>query len=291
MSSAWARKQVVQEWSVILGVYALLTILIWGLFGLDQGYWQDEMYVLSLIQRQDGFLAQLFTQVGTPTRILMAVPFTLAQWSGAPLLVIQCIYGASWFCTGILAHLLADRLFPGQLWLAYTAGSLTLTATSDFATNYIGMISILISIAFYFGAVICLLTWWRNNRRSWIWGTAICLTLCVWMYDAALPAILLTPGLLWALNDFQLNRRLIKATILWYAPIVPYLIFFVSFLIGQAGYAGVAFVSMTPEERFQRIILLFVDNFTPWVWALGRKLWFLARSRCWLTTCDCFSRS
>jgi hypothetical protein len=268
----------IPEWLVIVGVYMTLTVLVWGLFALDRGTWQDEVIILNPIQSQSGNpLAQMLTPIVTPTRILLGTAFAFAQWSGSLILfVLQFLYGLTWFGTGVLAYLLARRLFPQHAWLAYIAGALTLSATGDFTVNYLCTLGIALSVALYFASVVCLLQWWQDGGRKWFGATGVCLSISVWMYDAVLAAILLTPGLLWALDNFRLTRRLTKAMLFWYGLMVPYLIVFTAFLLNPASYAADVLVPMTLGERFERTMLLFGNNFTPWKWALGRRQWFPA---------------
>ncbi len=270
-------RKINKEFLVIIGVYIILTILVWGLFAFDRGMWHDEILLLYIVlAKSGGLLAKLFVPAGSPTRILQATPFALAQWSGSPVFVMQALYGLTWFSTGVLAYVLTLRLFPRHIWLAFIVAALTLSASSDFTTNSLFALGISMSVGFYFASVVCLIMFWQNGSRMWLLPTGLCLSLSVWIYDATFAAVLLTPALLWALEDLRFTKRLLKVMIFWYGLIVPYLIVFTSFLLDPSSYAGRALLPMTLAVRFKRTIMLFSNNFTPWIWALNRRQWFPA---------------
>lgn len=265
-----------KEFLIIIGVYIILTILVWGIFALDRGMWQDDILTLQRVQASKNAFAQLVSPTGTPTRILHKVPFTLAHWTGHVIFSLQFLYGLTWFSTGLLAHLLMLQLFPRRTLLAYLAGSLTLSATSDFLTNSLVASGIAASVAFYFASIIWLLKWWQNGLRIWLLPSGLCLYLSIWMYDAALASVILTPILFLALDDFRFTKRLMRMMIFWYGLFVPYLIVFINFLVDPFSYAAVALLPLTLAERFNRTLHMFINNFTPWVWALNRQQWFPA---------------
>src|SRR5947209_150310 len=78
-------------------LYALLTLLVWGLTAPLRGMWQDDATLLSfaLIHRGQG-LAGLFASPQGPLRRLCALPFFLAQATPHPVLALQLLYGAFW---------------------------------------------------------------------------------------------------------------------------------------------------------------------------------------------------
>jgi len=269
-------RKINKEFLVIIGVYIILTILVWGLFALDRGMWWDDIYVLSSIQAHSGYpFKQLFgLSFQSPTRIFLSTPFAPAQWSGAPIPSMQFLYGLAWFFTGLFSCLIIKEMFPSRPWMAYFAGALTLTATGDASMNSLSVLAIQFSVLYYFAALFFLLKWWHRGGKKWIFISGSCLLLNLWTYDAALPSILMTPILLWVIDEFRLTRRLIKAMIFWYALITPYLIIFLKFLLNPIGYAAKALIPMAFGERVIRTIDLFINNFTPWTWA--SRHWFPA---------------
>ncbi|MFI5294011.1 MAG: hypothetical protein ACHQ0Y_03200 [Thermodesulfovibrionales bacterium] len=266
-----------REWAVIIGIYGMLTVLVWGLFAPDRGMWQDELLVLYLVQvHSDSPVAQLISPGVTPTRLLENVPYTLSHWSGSLILSLQLLYGINWFITGILAYLLLRRLFPQQSLLAYLGGGLTLTATSDFLTNSIVPMHIAFSATFYFLSLLCLIRWWQGNRWPWLILSGIALSCSVWTYDAAFASVLLTPLLLLALDNFRISKRLLKLTAFWYAVLAPYLIVFILFLMSPQSYAAVSLRPLPLKGKVFNALVMFMHNFTPWNWAIGRRQWFPA---------------
>lgn len=275
-ANAISRKSL-HGWGVIIGVYSILTILVWGLFALDRGTWQDEVMIFHVIQSKGGSLwAQLFTPIPSPTRIFAGTIFAIAQWSGNPVIFLQFMYGLIWFITGLLSHLFMRSLFPKLPLLAYFAGSLTLCATGDFTTNYLGALSLNMSVALYLSSTVCLLNWWQGKSAKWLWPTGICLYLSIWMYDASLPAIVLVPVLLWAMEGFRFTRRVVFIILFWYTLLAPYLIVFSASLANHHSYISSALLQITLYEKIKRITILFINNFTPWTWALNRRQWFPA---------------
>ena len=269
-------RKINKEFLVIIGVYIILTILVWGLFALDRGMWWDDIYVLSSIQAHSGYpFKQLFgLSFQSPTRIFLSTPFAPAQWSGAPIPSMQFLYGLAWFFTGLFSCLIVKEMFPSRPWMAYFAGALTLTATGDASMNSLSVLAIQFSVLYYFAALFFLLKWWHRGGKKWIFISGTCLLLNLWTYDAALPSILMTPILLWVVDEFRLTRRLVGTMIFWYVLIIPYLIIFLKFLLNPIGYAAKALIPMAFGERVIRTIDLFINNFTPWTWA--SRHWFPA---------------
>lgn len=267
------------EWTVIIGVYSVLTLLVWGLFALDRGLWQDELIYLTHIHTSAGSLFdQLSSPIGSPTRVLAKLPYWISYKSGHFVLSLQALYGLMWLVTGVLGYLIILRLFPHHQLLAYIAGALTLTATSDFLVNSLVPLSIGISVAFYFAAVFFLLSWWQGRSLSALILSCVFLSCSLWMYDAAFFSVLLTPVLLWAHNRFRISRRVIKAAIIWYIIVVPYVFVFARFLTDPGSYAARAIRPLSVSEWVFATYDLVINNVKPWVWAFYRRQWFPALS-------------
>ncbi len=265
------------EYAIIGSVYFILTILVWGLFALDRGLWQDELIYLILIQTSSkGLLGQLLSPTASPTRILGKLPYWLAYQSGNFAIALQLFYGVMWLATGLLSYLIVRRLLAKRPLWAYIAGALTLTATSDFLTNSLVPVGIGISVAFYFTSLWLLLVWWQD--RSWraMILSGFFLLASLWMYDAAFFPILLTPFLLFVNNRFRFSKRLVATSAIWYALIIPYAIVFAKFLADPSSYAARAIHPMSVRQWFLATGDLVSNNFVPWVWALSRRQWFPA---------------
>jgi hypothetical protein len=261
---------------IVMSIYFLLTVLMWGLFALDRGPWQDEVSALQNVQaHSDSRLAQLFTGMPTTTRVLGGTVFTIGHWTGAPVLVLQCVYGFALFATGWLVHLLVRELFPERPWLAYVAGAMALAASGDFTLNYLGTTSLTLSVCAYLAALVFLIRYSHGAHGFTAAASCTLLVLGLGMYEGTLPAILLTPLLLVALQRFR-PKRTIAAAALWYGMTALYLCFLASEFWRGGGYMAVAFRPMSLADRWDRTWMLFWNNFTPWTWASGRHNWFPA---------------
>jgi hypothetical protein len=262
--------------STIIVIYVLLTVLVWGLFALDRGFWQDEVMILHWVQAHShSVLAQLFTGVPTATRVFGGTVFAISHWSGAPVLVLQLAFGFALFATGWLTHLLARELLPERPWLAYLAGALALTSSGDFTLNYLGATSLALSVCADLGAVVLLIRYSKGARGASLAASGALLVLSLGMYEAALPAILMTPLLLAALDGFR-SKRTIAAAALWYGVSALYLCFLVVEARSSGGYLAVALRTMSLVDRWDRTSMLFWNNFTPWTWGFRRRNWFPA---------------
>jgi len=222
-----------KELIVIICVYLLLTVLVWGLFALDRGALQDDAWFLRPPKAYEGpLLEQLpdLVNARTPTRILPKYIIILIAQSKRPLLVLHFTYGLIWFLTGLIAFFLIRELFPAKTLLAFFAGALTLTATGDATINALLTVVLRASCLFYFIALLFFLKWWHHKGNKWLLFSATFLSLSIWTYDAAFASILLTPLLFWGLNDFRFTKRFLGAASLWYAEIPPYLIVFLKVL-------------------------------------------------------------
>lgn len=261
---------------LVVGTFGVLTFVVWGAFAFDRGLLGDDVHTLALVNGATGVFNRLFAPQETPTRVLRGVPYTFALLFSEPVLVLQLLYGATWFCGGLFSYLLLLALFPGERWLAYVGGCLTLCATGDFLVNCLGADGYELSAACQLASVMCLVRWWVRRSRRWFVAAAVFLSGSIWMSDVAVAAALLTPLVLWAAADFRLTRRLVLGALGWYCIMAPYLVRFVGFLRDPSGYAAVALLPMSWGARSLTAIMLFIYNFNPWAWGPGRRNWFPA---------------
>ncbi|MGH9321243.1 MAG: hypothetical protein ACRD21_00330 [Vicinamibacteria bacterium] len=258
---------------IVIVIYFLLTVLVWGLFALDRGPWQDEVMVLHNVQaRSDSLMGQLFTGIPTSTRVLGGTVFAIGLWTGAPVLVLQLAYGFSLFATGWLVYLLVRELFPERPWLSYVAGAMALAFSGDFTLNYLGTTSLALSVCAYLAALVLLIRYSQGAHGANLAASCALLLLGLGMYEAALPAILLTPLWLAALERFRTKRALVAGA-LCYGLTALYLCFLVVEAGRTGGYMTVALRTLSLGDRWDRTWMLFWNNFTPWTWASGRQNW------------------
>lgn len=267
----------VNEKRIVLSVLALLTVIVWGLFALDRGMWQDDTLQLALANLGKGFLARCCSAPTSPTRVFADLPFAVALLTRIPVASLQLIYGLVWLASGILIYAIVRLLFPGESLLAYFAGALTVCATSDFLTDSLASLHYQVATAAYFASLYCLLHAWRSRKILWLLPTAALLSFSIWTVDAAFTVVVLTPLILWAWDDFRASRRLFLVTAFWYAVFAPYAFVFLKFLRDPHSYAATALVPMAFGARIGRIWSLFALNFNPWSWGPARKNWFEAQ--------------
>src|SRR5664279_5325383 len=109
---------------------AFLTLLVWGLFGLDHGLFHDDASLLFVAQRGASHaFGALFEPSGAPTRLLQTLPYAVAWATAAPTLVLQLWYGAAWVATALLVYALARSLAPGAPIVPLVACALAASGT------------------------------------------------------------------------------------------------------------------------------------------------------------------
>jgi hypothetical protein len=277
-----------------VAVFAGLTVLVWGLFAFDRGFWQDDANVLALARAaraRHGFLAALVTPMGSPTRLLLGVPSLLADLTGHPVAALHAIHGLTWLGIGVAAAALVRTLLPGRPLAAFSAGALTICASSDFLTNSLVAaeydLAVLGFVLFLVGALRFLV------GGSWrlLAGVLASLLMSVYTIDVAAPALVLVP-VLFAVAPGAPRRRLILYAASGFA-IAPYAFAFVRFLRNPGSYASAAMLKLDPAEHALRAGILLLNNVLPWQWALDRPafgarplrvvpvaLWVLAALAC-----------
>lgn len=259
---------------IVVVVYFAISVIVWGPSGLTRGFFQDDALLLGHSIYLSEPLRQLFTPSPIPTRLLVHVPFTLALWSGYPLAAAQILYLLIWFGMGLVAYLIAKTLVPTERLLPFVSGILVLTATPDYLTNSMVALHYNASVFCFFIAFYLILRFIQGGSIKFLMGSLIFLNGSIWTTDAAFAAIFLLPVLLWGINGFRLNHRLVFACIAWLVASSTYLFMFAQNYINSPGYLENALIPMTLNERIVRLTELVANNFTPWVWAFFRRNWF-----------------
>jgi hypothetical protein len=260
-----------QAWTL----YAVLTIVVFGLFAADRGLLQDDAAVLFWVryQARRGPLAALLFTV-TPTRLLANVTYGLAGYCPDPILALHLFYGVAWLGLGLLTHQITGELFPDRPRLRLVAGALALCATADFLTNSPISLGYHVAACAMAAAVFCGLRWLRLGRWPWAAAAGATLAWSLWTYEAGLPSVLLAPLLFWIAGRFQWTRRLAVLAAIWVIDLLPWSFAFRRFLTEPGGYASRAVVKTAPLELLSVSVDLFRQNFTPWEWLLDRPVWF-----------------
>jgi hypothetical protein len=257
-------------------VYVGLTVVVWGTHAGSRTLWQDDAQNLfRAFSEPGGLLAGALARIGSPTRRLTAVPHALALATGHPRVALQLTYGLVWLATGLLAHRLARRLFPGLRAAPFLAGALTLCATSDFLTNSLVAISYLLAVLSFLAGLTAFVAWLDGaSAARLVLGGALAQA-SLFTADAALPAFVVTP-LLARLVLGSRGRRFWIGSAVWLLLGVPYLMLLTRFLGDPAGYAAVALQARPWLSHATRAVELAAYNFTPWRWAFERPMWFAA---------------
>ena len=255
-------------------LFAVLTLLVWGLFAPDRGLFHDDAAQLSWAQAAAAHpLRGLFEPLGGPTRRLLGVPWLLAWASGTPALVLQALYGACWFATGWILFALVRALFPARRGVAVVAGALALTATSDFLTNAPEATGYSISAFAFLAALLAATRWLAGGPPRTLVFAAVLVNVGVFTTDGLAPAVALTPLFFLAVRG-RLDRRVAVAAAAWGLSLVPWAVTFLRFLNDPTSYAAVALRPLGAAERARSTLAIVAHNFSPWRWVWSRPTWF-----------------
>ena len=174
--------------ALVVATYFLLTFLVWGLTATHRGLWQDDATLLGISFDRDPTTLELFSPIMSPTRRLLSLPFVAAAHTGAPILVLQLMYGAIWLGTGLLARDLTRQL-AGDEMAAYVAGALTLCATSDFLTNSPVELGYDISAILILAAFCAAVRWIQGQSATWLVVSVALGQASLWTIDGSLPSV------------------------------------------------------------------------------------------------------
>jgi hypothetical protein len=252
--------------------WALLTLLVWGLFAFDRGLYQDDVSMLSIAQEarlSPGLPAALFTPMGTPTRRLLGLPFFLASATSQPVLFLQLFYGGVWLAIGWAAARLTKSLFPGASRTAWLAGALTVTATSDMLTNSLVATGYNVCVLLGLLALDSGVRFVRDDRPAWLVCAMACALGSVYTIDGAAVALALAP-LLFLVAAGGFTARALALVTAWSAALVPYGLTTFAGLRDPSNYLAAAARPLAPIERLTHTFILAANNVLPWQWALDR---------------------
>ncbi len=259
----------------LAALYALLTVLVWGLTAPLRGLWQDDAALLgfALSHRGQG-LEGILAPAGGPLRRLYALPYFLARATPHPVLALQALYGTLWVGHALAAGWIVGMLIPRRPLTRLLAVSLTLTATSDYLTNNLTAVGYNFAVLTLLLAVGCGLRFLQGGGAGWLAAAAATLSASLWTIDVGLPALALLPVLVAWQAGIRPRRRPVALLLAWGLLAAPMVVLEWRFLHSPQGYAAVAIMPMTPGGWATRAMELWCGNFLPWTWAFGRKAWF-----------------
>lgn len=252
---------------------AFLTLLVWGLFGLDHGLFHDDASLLFFAQRTASHpLRGLFEPSGAPTRLIQTLPYVLAWATPFPTLVLQLWYGAAWAATALVLFLLARSLAPGTPIVPLVACALAATATSDFLTNTTEALSYLNATLLLLAALVTALRWMGGGRWFWLAFALLLVNASVFTLEGLAPAAVLSP--LFLLVAKGRPERRARAAVAWLLALAPFGLFLAAYLRDPSSYAAIALRPLGLVERLRGIAGQTKTDFMPWTWTLSRAVWF-----------------
>jgi hypothetical protein len=249
----------------------VLTLLVRGLFALDRGFWQDDANVFALARdarAQHGLLGALVFPMGSATRVLLGVPSLLAGLTGFPVAALHVFHTVTWLGIGVAAAALVRTLFPDRPLAAFSAGALTICASSDFLTTSLVAAGYDVAVLGFVLFLVGTLRFLAGGSGGFLAGGVAGLLASVYTIDVAAPALVLVPVLL-AVAPSAPRRRL-PAFAASAVAVAPYAVAFARFMRSPAGYASTAMLPLEPAERAFRAGILLLNNVLPWQWALDR---------------------
>ncbi len=256
-------------------LYALLTLLVWGLTAPLQGLWQDDVSLLSIAVRRRGLgLAGLLAPAGSPLRRLYVLPFWLARATPHPVMALQLLYGASWLGQALLAGWIAGLLLPRRPLIRLLVVALTLTATSDYLTDNLTAVGYGFAVLTLLLAVGCGLRFLRRGGGGWLAAAVAALGASLWTIDVGLTALVFLPALVAWQAGVRPRFRSVALLLAWAVVAAPVVLLEWRFLHDPRGYAALATITMPAGERIGRALLLWGENFMPWRWAFARPVWY-----------------
>jgi hypothetical protein len=256
-------------------LYALLTLLVWGLTAPLRGLWQDDAALLAVALRRPGReLVGVFAPTGSPLRRLLALPFFFAQATPHPVLALQLLYGAFWAGQALLAGWIAAMLLPQRPLIRLLVVALTLTATSDYLTDNLTAVGYQFAVLTLLLAVGCGLRYLQRGGLGWLLAAAAALGASLWTIDVGITALVFLPLLVAWQAGIRPRSRSVALLLAWGAMAAPVALLEWRFLHAHQSYAAVAVVPMPPGERVSRALGLWYENFMPWHWAFARQVWY-----------------
>ena len=257
-------------------LYALLTLLVWGLTAPWSGLWQDDAALLgsALSHRGQGWTG-VFAPAGSPLRRLQELPFFLARATPHPVHTLQVLYGALWVGHGLAAGWIAGLLLPRRPLTRLLVVALTLTATSDYLTDNLTAMGYQLAVFTLLLAVGSGLRFLQGGGAGWLAAAAAALAASLWTNDVAVPALVFLPLLVAWQAGIRPRPRPVALLLAWGAVAAPVALLEWRFLHDPKSYAAVALRPLPAGELASRAMTLWSENFMPWQWAFARPPWYL----------------
>jgi hypothetical protein len=253
-----------------------LLVLVWGLFALDRGLFQDDVSVLthaSLVGTVPGLTP--FDPVTVSTRRLLIPWFYLAWHTPHPVIALHLLWGLVWLGIALVARQIAGLLAPGNQAAMYLAAALSLCATADFLTTSPVAMNYVVATFALLGALACGLVWRVRASAGALVASACCLVVSLWTVDVGVSALPLLPALIWLAPARRSSRgRLSLLLALWATVLVPYGLTVLTELSKPASYYRSTATTLAPAAWLAATFKLWIVNLAPWTWAFERPAWY-----------------
>jgi hypothetical protein len=258
-----------------LGLFALLTVLVWGLTAPWRGLWQDDTLLLFLtVARRQYGLAAVFAPTASPLRRLYDLPFYIAQATPQPILALQMLYGALWVGHALAAGWIAGMLVPRRPLTRLLVVALTLTATSDYLTDNLTALGYNFAVLTLLLAAGCGLRFLQGGGAGWCLGSAAALAASLWTIDVGIPALPFLALLVAWQAGWRPRARSVVLLAAWGAVVAPVALLEWRFLHDPASYGALATLPLPFGERAGRALAAWGENFLPWHWVFARRVWY-----------------
>ena len=206
--------------------------------------------------------------MGAPTRLLLGAPSLLAELTGYPVEALHVIHLLTWLGIGVAAAELVRTLFPGRPLAAFSAGALTICASSDFLTASLVATEYDLAVLGFVLFLVGTLRFLDGGSGLLLAGALACLLVSVYTIDVAAPALVLVP-ILFVVASGTWRRRFVVFAVSGLA-ILPYVVTFTRFMLSPVSYAAAANLHLTPSQHARRALILLLNNVLPWQWSLDR---------------------
>ena len=204
--------------------YALLIVIIWGVYGLysGMGYETGFSYNSMTTSWWDGFLYRS-DPLRIHTNTFYHLSYLIAKVVGkdGSYVPFQLVYATLWWARGFLAFLILRRFFSREVLVCYIAGALVLVHAADGALQWVGQMNQFGFIFWMLLACYLLIEAVRTDDkiRAVILTVAACFfeQMSLFSYESQLFLLVLFPVVLLALR--RPWRKLLAISAAWY--VVP----------------------------------------------------------------------
>ncbi|KKQ52468.1 MAG: hypothetical protein US71_C0003G0032 [Parcubacteria group bacterium GW2011_GWD2_38_12] len=174
--------------------YTLLTIVFWGAFVLDRGLHAETKWI-ELSQERPSLEGFIYPD---KDRLFMSLPFHIAYiFSDGSYLSLHILFGIFVFLTGFLSYLIMRHFFPGNIFLNFLIGAVTLVFGADMAVVLLPMIVVRQAIVFMLAAFLIFLIAWKKQKPALLLVVATAQLISLWTYEVGLLMMLCAPLLIW----------------------------------------------------------------------------------------------